>query len=66
MCSAMDLSMVSDLSLREVKTAVGSKRKTTAALFLLCVCGGRDSARKESSGKEMCHAGKVVESYLLY
>ena len=65
MCSAMDLSMVSDLSLREVKTAVGSKLKTTAALFLLCVCGGRDSTRKESSGK-MCHEGNVVVSYLLY
>lgn len=59
-------SMIGDLSPRWVKAAVGPELEPTATLFLLCVCGGRSSIGKESSGREMCHKGKVVESYLLY
>lgn len=66
--SAMDRSMVSDLSLREIKAAAEPKLETTAGLFVLCVVclwGGRGSVRKGDSGKELCNEGKVLESYLL-
>ena len=50
--------MVIDLCLREVKTAMGSKLETTAALFLLCVCGGRGSIRKEVVGGRCAMKGR--------
>ena len=50
--------MVIDLCLREVKTALGSKLETTAALFLLCVCGGRGSIRKEVVGGRCAMKGR--------